>query len=430
MIVIDLFIVVFIGISLSRNKGIDLLNPLFLFLCYHIFFVTLRIIQIDFFGAEIIANQWYDRQISMDEIETAVIVSDLCLIGFYIGFRMGVTSSRNYVVNIITPYIEKRELAIKYLLYITIVAGIVGLVMFSAISSSGNEAITSEGIGVVLLRNAAVTSGILLIYLRGFKPLYLVYIGVMLAVFALLGEQRFRVVLPLIFLGSLYIKKKNIRKIPKKMFFAAALVLIVTSPLKTIGRKFQSNEKIELANTLEESYFDLAAGESGDLSFLEQSAAMISNVDIRGDFFYGETFLPILFFWIPKSLWEEKPTLNEWQKEISTSGRDFGELGQISLLSGEGYANFSFYGAFLVPLFVGRWYSYLFSNFREKNYNHKGFLALLLFNMILFQVWRDGLISLFLFPILNYLPIFILILLKKNDESSIKNVENSIKLDN
>jgi len=191
------------------------------------------------------------------------------------------------------------------------------------------------------------------------------------------------------------------------------VVILLSFPLKEIGYSIRDGQKIELTEIIAKSFKDLVSGESGDLAFIEQSAAMINSTDDKNIIFYGRTYMPILIFWIPRDYWKEKPKLNEWQFEISSAGRDYGEMGQISLLTGEAYANFRLFGVFFIPLLVGIFYSKIYFSFSKLHEKHKGFLLLLIYNMILFQTWRDGLISLILFPLLNYLPLIVLFFIKK-----------------
>ncbi len=412
MIFIDLVLVGFIFWSLKMRGEFDLMNPLLLFASFHLGFVSIRMIQIFILGSEIISNKWYNRHLTTDELWPALIAADLCLLGFYVGFR-------SYSNDFIKPlksfaYQEKNKLLVIVLLISTIIAGIIGLVLFSGVAQRASVDEVDRSVFTSLLTNAGMISAVLLIYVRGFKPVYLAYLGVLVLAYSLQGGERYRVVLPLIFLASLYIKRNSLRGIPLKFIAAGFIVIIITFSLKGIGKEFQRSGHIDFSSAFLESYDETLEGDSGDLSFIEQSAAMITGVNESNRYFYGETYLPIFFFWVPKAIWTEKPALNDWQGQISSSGREFLVLGQISLLSGEAYANFGYLGAFLVPFLVGRLYAYLYRTYRLRDHQHRGFLALLLFNMVLFQVWRDGLISLFLFPILNYLPIFLLILIKRN----------------
>jgi len=222
--------------------------------------------------------------------------------------------------------------------------------------------------------------------------------------------------LPLVFLVGFYLKATQLNFPPLRYGLIAALLAIFIFPLKEIGKKIQKGEQIELIEVAKESIDGLLGGETGDLSFIEQSGAMIGSIDDKNTYFWGTTYLPTIFFWIPRSLWADKPALNFWQKEISTSGRDYAKQGQVSLLSGEAYANFSYVGAFMVPLCLGYFYGLVYRRAMVASIRHRHFLLLLLLNMILFQVWRDGLISLFVFPFINYFPLTVLYLIKKYKE--------------
>jgi len=251
----------------------------------------------------------------------------------------------------------------------------------------------------------------------------------MLFIFATQGYSRYRVYLPLFFLLLYYLKITGLRIPPLKFVVLGFLVIILSIPLKEIGMTVRAGLSVDLAKVGEKSVVSLFSGEAGDMALIEQSAAMIGNMDSKNKIFYGETYTPILFFAVPRSIWKEKPKLNAWQFEISDSGRKFGEMGQVSLVSGEAYANFRYLGIVIILFLLGRFYSFLYNSYVNLNAKHKGFLLLLLFNMIMFQVWRDGLISLFLFPFLNYLPIIGLYFIKKHHKfNSFKAIRHDKKI--
>lgn len=292
------------------------------------------------------------------------------------------------------------------------------LINASAAKTGGAETIlrtldeylkNESSIFISLLTNLGVISALILIYVKGFKRLFVIYLILILMIFAIQGFHRYRAVLPLIFIKGYYLKLNRLKIPPLKYLFLGFVAFVFSFPLKQIGRTLQPNEPVDFIEVGISSFNDIVEGDSGDLSFLEQSAAMIGSLDKQDKMFYGESYVSILFFWIPRFFWEDKPKLNQWQHDISTQGRDYGQLGQISLLSGESYANFGYVGAFSIPLLIGMFYSKLYFYFRNINVKHKGFLLLLLMHMILFQVWRDGMISLIVFPLVNYLPIVILI---------------------
>jgi oligosaccharide repeat unit polymerase len=417
MVFIDLLLVFVIFMYLYSKKEISFLNPSFLFLIFHFFFVSVRAFQILLLDAKIIANYWYSEYITIDEIGNAFIASDLTLLGFILGFNLlknkfvqkGKRKTKEF-----KNYEENSPKKINTFITIAAFLGIFGTVSFTLLpGQTQNIGETESNIFITLLTNLGVISALLLIYVRGFKKIYLIYLFIILAIFSIQGYHRYRVVLPLLFLMGYYLKLNNLKLPPLKYIFVGFIVFVFSFPLKQIGRSIQQNEQIDLVEVGVNSFNNIVEGESSDLSFLEQSAAMIGSIDKKQKFFYGETYLPILFFWVPRAFWSSKPKLNQWQFEISSPGRDYGEFGQISLLSGESYANFRYLGAFLIPFFVGRIYSKVYYLYKDINIKHRGFLLLLLLNMILFQVWRDGIISLIIFPLINYLPIVLLILIKK-----------------
>jgi oligosaccharide repeat unit polymerase len=423
MVFIDLLLVFVIFIYLYSKKEISFLNPSFLFLVFHFFFVSVRAFQILLLDASIIVNYWYSDYITNDEIGNALVVSDLTLLGFTLGFIFFKNKFvEKGIINEIEfkDYKENSPRKVTFFVSMAAILGVFGTLSFAVLPGQVQDlGETESNIFITLLTNLGVISAILLIYERGFKKVYLIYLFIILAIFSLQGYHRYRVILPLLFLMSYYLKLNNLKLPPLKYVFVGFLVFVFSFPLKQIGKSFQQNEKIDLVEVGFDSFNSIINGESGDLSFLEQSAAMIGSSDKKEKVFYGETYVPILFFWIPRVFWQDKPKLNQWQHDISSEGRDYAQMGQISLLSGESYANFNYLGAFFIPFLVGRFFSKIYYSYKNVNIKHKGFLFLLLLNMILFQVWRDGIISLIVFPILNYLPIIILILIKKAKNENI-----------
>lgn len=415
MIYFDILLVTFLFAYIKFNKKFNLLNPTIIFLLFHSFFVTFKGIQIFLFDAKIISNQWYSNFVTTEEIEKAIFLADISLIGFFVGFSLfnkGFIKKGKLLEKKFQELKEKRAFLLKSYLLLIIPLGVFGFFSFSFVPGVVQDEIVYETIPLIL-GSLGIVSALILIYEKGFKPVYLIFFFLMVIAYSLQGTLRFRVILPFVFLLLLYLKINNLKFPPMKYVFLGCLLLLLSFPLKEIGKSFQEGDAIRISDVISDSYEEVATGESGDLSFIEQSAAMVGAIDMKDIIFYGGTYKPILFFWVPKKIWTNKPKLNQWQFDISVSGREFGELGQISMLSGESYANFRYLGVFFVSFFVARFYAFLFFVYHRVNFKHPGFLLLLLFNMVLFQVWRDGMISFVMFPITNYLPIMILYFIKK-----------------
>lgn len=414
-IYLDIILVAFLFIYLVKEKQLNILNSSLIYLFIHVFFVTLRGIQIFFLDAKIISNKWYSTYITIDEIDKAIFLADISLVAFFIGFNFftdGFRKNGALLVKKFHNYKETRQRWIDYYLITVFVAGIIGIVTYRSIA---DRDIDTEEFSTFsnFLTSLGIISAIVLLYEKGFKKVYVAYFFLLIVFYSLQGENRFRVVLALLFVLMYYLKTLNLRMPPWKYYILGFVFILFSFPLKEVGKNFQETGKIDVSEVVKDSFEEFSEGESGDMSFIEQSAGMVGAMELKNKIFYGSTYQPIFFFFVPRSMWAEKPALNEWQHQISISGRDFGEMGQISLISGESYANFRYFGVFIVSFLIGRWYSYLYNKYSNLPAKHKGFLLLLLFNMVLFQVWRDGMISLILFPFLNYLPIMILYFIKK-----------------
>jgi len=419
MIYIDFFLVSTILVYLISKKEVSLLNPCFLFLIFHILFISIRFFQIVVLDSPIFSNDYFSNYLVKEEIVKGLIIADCSLLGFFFGFNF---FKNKFILkgnlNLIKfqNYLDKSPKKINLYISIVFLLGVYSTSSFLFLP--GSQSLESREFQsntfTTILSNFGIVSAILLIYERGFKKIYIIYLFVLLAIFSIQGFNRFRVILPLLFIANYYLKLNNLKLPPLKFMIMGFVILIFSFPLKQIGKSIQKKEKIDLMDIGLKSFNDIIDGKSADLSFLEQSSAIIGTIDKKNSFFYGQTYSPVLTFWIPRAYWPTKPKLNQWQHDISNDGRNYSEMGMISLFSGESYANFGFLGSFFIPLLFGRFLSSIYHKYRYVNVKHKGFLLLLFLNMLLFQVWRDGLVSLIIFPFLNYLPIIILIFLKRN----------------
>ena len=416
MFLIDVLIVLFLFYFLFRIKQFNLLNPAVIYLLIHTLFVTLRSLQVNLFDFEIINNRNYGFAVNDQEINKAILLADIGIVSFFIGFYTNVSNFKKRGINNLIKYpkiIEARPFLLNYYLSIVFFLGMIGILAFTYLPGIGRYNVEANLLGS-MLSSFGIISIIILIYEKGFKVHYLILFILFIFIFSVQGFARFRAILPLVFILLYYLKVNHLKFPPIKFIVIAAFVFILSFPLKEVGLDLKAGRSINIPSLIENSFNNIISGEAGDLAFIEQSAAMIGNIDHLDKIFYGKTYTSILFFYVPRSMWKDKPKLNEWQFEISDNTRNFAAMGQISLITGEAYANFRYFGVILILLLLGRFYSFIYHSYSNLDAKHKGFLILLLFNMILFQVWRDGLISLFLFPLLNYMPIIGLYLIKRH----------------
>ncbi|MEY4085975.1 MAG: hypothetical protein RLZZ405_163 [Verrucomicrobiota bacterium] len=245
----------------------------------------------------------------------------------------------------------------------------------------------------------------LLIYLRGFRWYLLLPTAVYLALVAVQGYHRFMLVLPLLFLASYYLQARRRRWPGLPILFAAALVFLVLPRLKAIGQAVQVGDFNEAVQLVGDSFRSTKGLEgSSSEQFLDQFAGALTMTDDYGKVYYGSTYLAIVTLPIPRSLWPAKPGLGDHTIEISTARRQYDREGRIITYIGESYLNFRHLGVLLVPGLLGflltRWCLRATSGplHRFESYLYT------VFAMAYIQLFRDGLLSIFVFTVVHNMP--------------------------
>ena len=200
-IYLDIILVVFLFIYLVKEKQLNILNSSLIYLFIHVFFVTLRGIQIFFLDAKIISNKWYSTYITIDEIDKAIFLADISLVAFFVGFNFftdGFRKKGTLLVKKFHNYKETRQRWIDYYLIAVFVAGIIGIVTYRSIA---DRDIDTEEFSTFsnFLTSLGIISAIVLLYEKGFKKVYVAYFFLLIVFYSLQGENRFRVVLSLLF---------------------------------------------------------------------------------------------------------------------------------------------------------------------------------------------------------------------------------------
>jgi len=322
-----------------------------------------------------------------------------------------------------------RRVSKNYVLTVVAVAlpiGILGLIVYGILPGreSSNLAsrlgawetsswlfITMTWPGLVLLA---------LIYWYGFRWWLTFLISLYLLLMMYQGFHRFRVVIPIILLTQIYLDRHQL-KWPSLRFVILLLGLAVLFfPLKSIGRAAQlvfSEDKTkqmsvqDIVDTSAEGIRLALTGGHDDQQILDQCASALTLIDESGHFYYGGTYLPLLTSPIPRQWWPEKPGLVDYVGDISKPWRPMKEMGMTPVFWGEAYANFGYFGIVLIPglLAYGLGRAY-FSAYRGPYFTVARF-AYLLVACNLIQVFRDGLISLVTFTLVQMMPLTVIVLL-------------------
>ncbi len=245
----------------------------------------------------------------------------------------------------------------------------------------------------------------LLIYLRGFRWYLLLPTALYLALVAVQGYHRFMLVLPLLFLASYYLQARRQRWPGLAILGGAVLVFLVLPRLKSIGQAVQAGDFSEAVQLVGDSFRSTKGLEgSSSEQFLDQFAGALTMTDDYGKVYYGSTYLAIVTLPIPRSLWPAKPGLGDHTIEISTARRQYDREGRIITYIGESYLNFRHFGVLLVPALLGFFLTqWCLRATSGPLHRFEGYLYTV-FAMAYIQLFRDGLLSIFVFTVVHNMP--------------------------
>ena len=347
------------------------------------------------------------------EIARALLWADAALVIFAVGawvahLRFESQAERPVVRRVLSTNIAR---------FLGIVCLPVGLYYFYALKGGFME-LEAGAAGTGYLQTVALWPiGVvgLLVFAFGFRW-YLVLIALFfLSGVALQGYHRFMLVLPLLFFASYYLQSIR-RRWPTWPILAGAFLMALVFPrLKYIGQAVQYGDTQEAVAQLASS-FDFASRdknkeEATGEDFLDQYAGALSLVDSNERKFWGSTYLAIVTLPIPRAWWSNKPGLADHLQEISTSGRNYAQEGRIITYLGESYLNFGYAGFFLVPGLLGFGFTAYCLRATAGPMRRLARYLYLVILPALILMFRDGLLSVFVFTIVHNMPsLFTLVL--------------------
>ena len=413
---LDSFTVVTCSILLWKYARISAFHPGVVYLFFHVLAFTFRVCAI-LAGAPTLFTNWPGAlSVSHAEIAWAANLADIALVTMTAAWiHLGAADRRTHSIPRSNAHRDPKsamlsERAIKIVGAIAAPIGIVALLYFAHIpalevhrtdlgdwNSSSWTLIAQTWTGLVLLS---------LIYYYGFRKAFVVPMCVYLLIMAVQGFDRFRVVLPLIYLLLVWLSRKGRKWPPLGMVGAALAVSFVFFPMKTIGTMIQKGEPVsDIVDVARNEIADATRGQAGDQMILDQFASTVSLVDHSDRYFYGTLYYPLLTMPVPRQWWPDKPALNWYQQQITTRWRPMALAGMVATLHGESYANCGVLAiiiiSYMLAYSLGRFY---FAALRTSYFSVYRFTFVMV-TCNLIQVFRDGLISLVVFTLVNMTPL-------------------------
>jgi hypothetical protein len=404
--VIDLCTVALCSLIALRCAS-SFLHPALMILGCHTYIVTVRLFQL-LCGA---TPMWYTLlwPIGLEEVTRAAVASDLALLAMSSAWIVVRFRGRRRLV---------RKRPLRTLLFVPRVrAAAVLTVLLSAATvlmlgphrlqmaptpdkTSGyiNSAVGWAPWGCCLLH-----------YLYGFPFPLVCFTLVTLLAWMLLSHYRGVVIIPLVFLLFTWLARRKSGRLPLSLIPAAAILWLMWLPMKPIMYSLQNGKSVSyaLSEGIRVAFenFGTEKGSAIDFQFLDMIGSTMTLVDIHGSHYWGSTIAPLFVAPFPRALWPEKPLPAQYQFELDIPSRNMAAMAMTAGLVGESYANFGYFGVIFIPFLVSIAFTSAYSRLAGTPLLSPGSLLYLICLATFMQLYRDGLISAFTFPLVNCAPI-------------------------
>lgn len=418
---IDLFVLVICTVLLVRYGRLTHSHPAVIYLFFHVLVIPSRLLAI-MTGAETLFSKWGGlfEPVTEAELVRATVLGDIVLIimtaAWIAASRLDI--KRN-AARSERPATTPATLSLRHIWSVVSIAfpiGVLGVGIMGSVPGFEKPDIDfgewQESSWLFITTSWAGLSLLALIYWYGFRWWLVVPMGVYLLIMSLQGFHRFRAIIPLILLLQIYLDRHQKKWPPAYIVAVIVAAMLLFYPMKTIGRMAQEGATMaEISESSSEILRDVAAGQNGDQTVLDQFASSLTLIDRAGRLYYGSTYLVLVTSPVPRQWWPEKPGLADYQKDFSTPSRPMGEMGMIMTFMGEFYLNFGYLGIVVLSFLTAYLLARIYFRAYRSSYNSVLRFGYLLIACNLIQVYRDGLMSLFVFTLVNMMPLSAIVFL-------------------
>ena len=420
-LVVDLFVLVVCTVLLLRYGRLAHSHPAVIYLFFHLLAIPSRLLAI-MAGAETLFTGWGGvfEPVTESELARAAFLGDTVLVVMTIAWiRASKVDLKRNAGKAEQSAANTTTLSLRHIWTVVAIAfpiGVLGLVLVSNVPGFEKPDVEfgewQESSWLLITTTWAGLSLLALIYWYGFRWWLVVPMGGYLFIMAIQGFHRFRAIIPLILLLQIYLDRRQRKWPPTYIVVVIIAVMLLFYPMKTIGRMAQEGATIgEISESSTEILREVAAGQNGDQTVLDQFASSITLIDRAEKLYYGTTYLALLTSPIPRQWWPDKPGLADYAKDFSTPSRPMGEMGMIMTIIGEFYINFGYFGVVIMSFMTAYLLARIYLRAYRSNYYTILRFGYLLIACNLIQVYRDGLMSLFVFTLVNMMPLSAIVFL-------------------
>ncbi len=421
-LLLDLLIVVSCTILMTKYARVSALHPGPVYLLFHLMIFTSRAYSV-LTGSSTLFAGWSHGGIpvSEDEIAWALSLADIGLVSMTLAWLQAARDDwRKHGTERSDAEMRTNAVLSERIIWVvSAVAAPIGIIALVLFGNTGDAGVYKVDLGdwnssswTMVTQSWAGLVLLALIYYYGFRKWLMVPMCGYLLVMAVQGFNRFRVIVPLLYLLLVYLSRKGKKWPPIWMVGAAMAVLLVFFPLKTIGHMVQNGEPIsDMADVANNMIADVSSGHSEDQMVMDEFASTVSLVDDSHHYYYGILYYPLLTLPVPKQWWPDKPALNQYQHEISNPSRPMARAGMVATLHGESYANMGALGIVVIGYFVAYYLARFYFTAMRESYESVFRFTYIMVACNLIQVFRDGLISLVVFTLVNMAPLVLIAVL-------------------
>lgn len=295
---------------------------------------------------------------------------------------------------------------------VMISAGLISIPVFAFVQSGLSDFESSQFLRIMITWPASILCAY--IAATGFQRKFVVPLAIVLALVSTQGYHRFMLMLPIIFLMGAYLLRNDLRWPPIKAIPGIAFLVICFPLIKYFGKFIRGDDQYSLGRM-----FDSIFGSTYDPRIsrtemmLDQLAGALSNADRLPDWLYGESWAASILLPIPRSMWEDKPSLGESALSVATFDRPYDIEGRVVTLIGDFYINFGMPGILLGFAIFGLLLCYIYQRaFAKMGMTFEKILYLGLVGSLI-QVFRDGLNSFVIFFVIVNLPLIAAIVIQR-----------------
>lgn len=424
-VMVDLFVLVICSVILLYHRGLRASHPAVMYLGFHTLVISLRAVAINSGASTFFSDTPGMDGVQPGEIARAVLIADIALISATVGWTLAGKRSARGAESTHThrhvssysewvPDLRFRPFRLSYIHIVSAVAMPLGLLALAKYGSLPGYSATNSSASSYLTVAAAWPGLILLalIYFHGFRPALIIPMSAYLVFTSIQGYDRFRLIIPLLLLCLIYLDRHGRRWPGKAMLMFLSAALLMFFPLKAIGLGIQHGEGFPtISAQATSSIQDALTGRSKDQAVLDELAITISGTDESNEVLWGRPYLNVLVLPIPREWWPEKPGLADYLRVISRPNRPLAQIGGVTTLPGDLYLNFRIPGLILVMFLLARLSGRLYREAYRRPYLSVARFGFLLLVCNLIQIYRDGLMSLPVFLLVNMMPLMVMIAL-------------------